>query len=145
MRQRLIPAVALLLMAWWIDVFFILMLPFHSMGQYFSSYIPFFLAFAVFSFFAFVLMMAEWFFGIWSRSGHWVRAGVLVGTYTAAILITMTLEIDLFGEGYVDYFGGDPEGSFGMLYIPSIAFYVLLALGVCATIALVRRLSERER
>ncbi len=64
----------------------------------------------------------------WNRSKYWKKYLAVNGIYALNVFIIVAITITLDSFGLVGYFDGDPEGSFGMLYFPSIFFYLLLGL-----------------
>ena len=71
--------------------------------------------------------------GYWRRPGFGERYFLLNGWYVlnVGLILAVTLSLDYFH--LVGYFNGDPEGSFGMLYLPSVLVY--LALGFILGVA----------
>jgi len=79
--------------------------------------------------------------------GYWGKFAALMGSYSSTIIAILIISLILSSHGMISYFGGDPEGSFGMLYIPSIVFYgvvgMVLIIGLTAMKGLKKRLSNR--
>jgi hypothetical protein len=119
------PGLYLILMAWWIAVFFIIALFSYPVKSYLSSYVPFFVAFVVILASGIALNIIETKFLFWRDMGHWGRFLILTGSYAFAILVILVITLTLDSYRLIGYFRGDPEGSFGMLYVPSVIFYFL--------------------
>ncbi len=130
------PGKYLLLMTCWIFVFFVICVFSCPVTRYLTSYIPFFVAFSLSLIFSLLLNLAEGVFAFWRRMGYWGKFAILMGFYSSNIIAILIISLILSSHGVISYFGGDPEGSFGMLYIPSIFFYgvvgTVLMLGLTA-------------
>ena len=61
--------------------------------------------------------------------------------YTANMTIILKITFYLRSELILDYFGGDPEGSIGMVFIPSIYGYYVLG-AIYALVATIDRNSK---
>ena len=135
-------------MIWWIFVFFAICLFSYPITRYLTSYIPFFVAFAVTPMFSLFLNLADSAFTFWRRIGYWGKFATLMGSYALTIIAIVIITLVLSSHGMIGYFGGDPEGSFGMLYIPSIVFYgvvgTVLMIGLTAMKGLGKRLSNKS-
>jgi hypothetical protein len=125
------PGLYLFLMGWWIIPFFVTELATHPVNKYFSSYVPFFIAFAVLGSSAYILGLLNGAFGFWARCSVWKRFGLLVGVYALSVILIVVLVIILDSYGLVKYFGGDAGGSFGLFFIPSIVIYIVLGMLIC--------------
>ncbi|MDP3182131.1 MAG: hypothetical protein Q8M54_04855 [Desulfobaccales bacterium] len=108
--------------------FFIIALSSFSLFSHIDSYYPFFIAFIITVILSYLMGLLEKRTGYWDRSGYWGKYIILNGLYilNIALILVMTLSLDYFR--LIKYFGGDAAGSFGMLYIPSVMFYLLLGL-----------------
>lgn len=122
------PVFYFILMSWWIILFFIFALLSYPVGKYFSSYLPFFISFAVIAVYAFFLSFLNSKFNFWERYGHWKRFFVLIGTYSITIISILIIVVTLDSNGLIQYFGGDAGGSFGLLFLPSIILYFILGV-----------------
>ena len=140
------PGKYLLLMTWWIFVFFAICLFSYPVAGYLTSYIPFWVAFALTLIFSLFLNLADGAFTFWRRVGYWGKFATLMGSYSSTIIAILIISLILSSHGTISYFGGDPAGSFGMLYIPSIVFYgvigMVLIIGLTGMRGLKRRLSK---
>jgi len=128
------PGLYLILMTWWIVVFFVIALFSYPVTSYLSSYLPFFIAFVVILASGIVLNIMETKFFFWRDMGHWGRFLMLTGSYAVAIIVILVITMILDSYRLVGYFRGDPEGSFGMLYVSSVIFYLLA--GVIVSVVL---------
>ncbi len=142
------PGKFLLLMTWWIFVFFIFCLFSYPVPHYLTSYIPFFVAFGFTLMFSLFLNVADGALDFWERMGYWGKFATLMGFYSSTILSILIVSVILSSHGMISYFGGDPEGSFGMLYLPSIVFYgavgMVLIIGLTAINGLKKRLPNKR-
>ena len=128
------PGRYLLIMTfWWIAPFLLLALSRFSPALYPLSYVPFLVAIAVTLLLSALCGWLENRHGYWRRSGFGKKYFLLNAWYAlnVALILALTLTLDNFH--LVGYFGGDPEGSFGMLYLPSVLIY--LALGFILVVA----------
>jgi len=136
------PGICLMLMGWWIVPFFILALASFPLHHHVSSYIPFFLAFAVLAASGAALNVLDGRVGFWERMRKWGRFLVIASSYTATIVVILIVTVVLDDFGLIAYFGGDATGSFGMLYIPSIIFYIIggaMLTAILAGLDMIRR------
>lgn len=128
------PGLYLFLMGWWIIPFFVIELASHPVNKYFSSYVPFFIAFVVLGASGYVLGLLNGSFGFWTRYNVWKRFGLLVGVYALSVILIVVLVIILDAYHLVAYFGGDAGGSFGLLFIPSIVVNIVLGMIICLAV-----------
>ncbi len=132
------PGLYIVFMGWWIIPFFIRELGSHPVTKYFSSYIPFFIAFLVMGTSGCILGLLNSRFNFWTRYGIWKRYLVLEGMYSLAAILTVTFIVILDFYGFVAYFGGDAGGSFGLLFFPSIFFYLVMGAALATFIHLLK-------
>ena len=113
---------------WWIAPFLILALSRFSPARWPLSYVPFLVAIAVTLLLSALCGWLEKRHGYWRRSGFAKRYFLLNGWYVlnVALILAVTLTLDHFH--LVGYFNRSPEGSFGMLYLPSVLLYLALGL-----------------
>jgi hypothetical protein len=113
---------------WWVMPFLIIALGRFPPGKHQASYYPFAVALAIPALLGVICNRLENRYGYWRRSGFWKRYFLLNGWYAlnVGLILGVTLTLDYFH--LVRYFGGDPEGSFGMLYLPSVLGYLVLGL-----------------
>ena len=138
------PGKYLLAMIWWILVFFFLRLYSYPFRDYLSSYLVFFIPLAFTVAVGFILNLFESKFRFWSTRSHWGRCFIITSAYTGAIGASLIITIVLDSRNLVAYFGGDPEGSFGVLYVPSIVFYWIAGAVVCGLVSLIQVLKTRR-
>jgi hypothetical protein len=123
------PGRYLLIMTfWWMAPFLLVALTGFSPARWPLSYVPFLVAVAVTLLLSALCNRLETRHGYWRRSGFAKRYFLLNGWYAlnVGLILAVTLSLDSFR--LVGYFGGDPEGSFGMLYLPSVLFYLIVGL-----------------
>jgi hypothetical protein len=136
------PGIYLFAMIWWIIVLFVVDLFRYSPIDYHSSYRLYYLAFLVTFICVLILNLLEARFSFWYRLRHWGRIGVLLGMYIVTMYMiffaVFALPYDFF-----DYFGGCSGGSFGMGFLPSAIFYILVG-AIVAGILTVRNIFVRK-
>jgi hypothetical protein len=123
------PGRYLLIMTfWWIAPFLLVALARFSPARWPLSYVPFLVAVAVTMLLSALCGRLENRRGSWRRAGFAKRYFLLNGWYAlnVGLILTVTLSLDYFH--LAGYFTGDPEGSFGMLYLPSVLVYLVLGL-----------------
>jgi|WetSurMetagenome_2_1015567.scaffolds.fasta_scaffold767032_1 hypothetical protein len=121
------PGRYLLIMTfWWIAPFLLVALSRFSPARWPRSYVPFLMAVTVTLLLSALCGWLENRQGSWRRSGFGKKYFLLIAWYAlnVALILALTLSLDHFH--LVGYFGGDPEGSFGMLYLPSVLVYLVL-------------------
>ncbi len=80
---------------------------------------------------------------LWRRSGYWGKYGLLCGAYAVQGILALAIVVTLDSLGAIGYYGGDAEGSIGMLIVPSILAYFLLGGIAGGVLALVKRTGKR--
>ena len=141
------PGKYLPLMTWWVFVFFAICLFSYPLTRYLTSYIPFFVAFALILLFSLFLNLAEGAFAFWRRMGLLGKFATLLGFYSSTVIAILITCLILSSDGIISYFDGDRVGDFGWLYIPSIFFYgtagMVLIFVLVAIEERKKRLSQR--
>jgi hypothetical protein len=123
------PGRYLLIMTfWWMAPFLLVALANFSPEHWPLSYTPFLVAVAVTLLLSALCNQLEKRHRYWRRSGFAKRYFLLNGWYLLNVALILALTLSLDSVHLVGFFGGDPEGSFGMLYIPSVLFYLVLGL-----------------
>jgi hypothetical protein len=117
-------------MASWVVPFFIIGLIRYSLFDYFTSFIPFFVTFVIYGITGLLLNSWNQSTGFWSNYGVWKRYFLLVGMYSLAAILTVISIMALDSIGLARYFGGDAGGSFGLLFFPSMIFYIVIGVPV---------------
>jgi len=109
---------------WWVMIFLIMALCRFPPGRHPASYYPFVVALAIPALLSVICNRLENRYGYWGRSGFWKKYFLLNGWYAlnVGLILAVSLTLDYFH--LIRYFGGDPEGSFGMLYLPSVMMYL---------------------
>jgi hypothetical protein len=121
------PGRYLLIMTfWWIAPFLLLSLARFSPANWPLSYVPFLVAIAVTLLLSTLCGWLENRHGYWRRSGFGKKYFLLIAWYALNVVLILALTITLDNFHLVGYFGGDPEGSFGMLYLTSVLIYLVL-------------------
>jgi len=139
------PGVCLALMSWWIIPFLAAAVLTHPLSEYPRSYLPFLIAFGGMVLFAVALNVINLRLRVWERVGHWGRFLILSGSYALSVVATLAATLVLDSYGALDYFGGDAEGSFGMLFIPSVLGYFVLGGIACAVLSAHRTLRKKGK
>lgn len=139
------PGLCLALMSWWIIPFFASAVLTHPISEYPRSYLPFLIAFGGIVSFAVALNVINLKRQVWRRTGHWGKFLLLSGWYALSVagILAVTLVLDSYGA--LEYFDGDAEGSFGMLFIPSALGYVVVGGIVCAVLSAHRTLRKKGK
>jgi hypothetical protein len=123
------PGRYLLIMTfWWMAPFLVVALANFSPEHWPRSYVPFLVAVAVTLLLSALCNRLEKRHGSWQRSGCWTRYFLLNAWYALNMVLILTITLSLDSFRLVGYFGGDPEGSFGMLCLPSVLFYLVVGL-----------------
>jgi len=133
------PGRYLLIMTfWWMAPFLLVALARFSPVHWPLSYVPFLVALVVTGFLSALCNRLETRFGAWRRSGFWTRYFLLNAWYAFNMVLILAITLTLDSFRLVGYFGGDPESSFGMLYLPSALLYLVEGL----ILGLVRQVRE---
>lgn len=129
------PGKYLLLMMWWVFLGFAFILIPEPIYSNLTSYNLFFVAFALTILIGFLLNIADSRLDYWNRTKHWGKYAILAGSYTLNAAANITILINLPSE-LITYFHMDAGGSIGLLYLPTVIFYVLagLVISICLTI-----------
>jgi len=130
------PGTFVVLMAAWVVPFFIIGLIRYSIFDYFTSFIPFFVAFIIYGLIGFLLNRWNQSTEFWPNFGVWKRYFLLIGMYSLAAILTVILIMVLDSIGLARYFGGDAGGSFGLLFFPSIIFFTIIGVPVAMLVKL---------
>jgi hypothetical protein len=120
---------------WWVMIFLIIALGHFSPGRYPASYLPFVVALVIPVLLSLLSNRLEQRYAYWHNAGFWKKYFLLNGGYALNVGLIMAVTLGLDYLHLLGYFGGDPEGSFGMLYLPSVVGYLVLGL----IFALIRR------
>ena len=113
---------------WWMAPFLVVALANFSPGHWPRSYVPFMVAIAVTLLLSALCNWLERRQGSWRRSGFWTRYFLLNGWYALNMVLILGVTLTLDSFRLMRYIGGDAEGSFGMLYLPSVLLYLVLGL-----------------
>jgi len=109
---------------WWVMPFLLAALCRFPPGRQAASYYAFVPALAIPALLSVICNRLENRYGYWGRSGFWKKYLWLNAWYAlnVGLILAVTLTLDHFS--LIQYFGGDPEGSFGMLHLPSVMMYL---------------------
>jgi hypothetical protein len=117
------PGARLMLMFCWIIPFFVIAFVSYQLKGCFSSYLHFSVAIGVPLIVAAALNAVYAKYPFWKDMENWGRFSWLTGSYAVVILLLAIITVTLASYGLIGYFRGDAEGSFGMLYLPSLEQY----------------------
>ncbi len=137
------PGIYLLIMIWWIFVSFIGTIVRHSIFDYLSSFIPYFLAFFIFGLSAILLGVYEIKNYFWDKCGYWKKYFIIIGLYAAATIICVSVTVILDDYRLVQYFEGDAAGSFGMGYFGFLSLYLIVGVVIGVVSSLYNRKSNK--
>jgi hypothetical protein len=131
---RLKPGHWLMVMTyWWVLIFFFIRLAHYPLLEHLSSYLLYFVVFAVTLIFAQLANLVEERSSTWERAGYWKRYVLVCCLYGMNMAVILTVTVTLHARGLMGTFGGDPEGSVGVLFVWTIPLYVVIAgvFGIC--------------
>lgn len=118
----------LLMTWWWILPFLLINLSEFPLWENLSSYYTYFIPFIVTGIFGILCGLVEAQTGWWDRAGFWKKYLILNGLYILNIFLIISATIALHDRRVLRYFGGDPEGSFALLYPYSVILYLLAGI-----------------
>ena len=116
----------IVLTSWWVFPFFVMRLFRYPLYDYLSSYYLYFMVFGTTIVFGFSINIFENRYGIWTRFGYWKKYLYISTLYTITITAILVIALAMGSKGLLDYFGGDAEVSFAILFIPSIVLHIVL-------------------
>jgi hypothetical protein len=122
----------LLMTYWWILPFLAICLFQYPLGDNLPSYYPFSIPLLSGGILSLLCGLVEAKTGWWSRAGFWKKYLILNGAYILNTILIIYVHVTLDSFRIFGYFGGDPEGGFGMLYPYPVMLYLLggMILGV---------------
>ena len=126
--------VLLFITLWWVIPFFVRDLLAYSFIPYFTSHLLYLVTIAISIVCAITLGFIDGKKDLWNRYEFWGKYLIVIGAYAAQIILIFFVIIFLGSNRLLKYYGGDPEGSVGMLFFPSIVFYLVIG-GVLGIIA----------
>jgi hypothetical protein len=85
-----------------------------------------------------IFQIVTFLLNLWSNRKLWQKYLILGFAYTANIAAILTVYFSTDTWVQYEYFGGDPEGSFGMLFIPSVILYAIIGGILIASISVYR-------
>jgi hypothetical protein len=132
----------IVLTLWWLLPFFISDIFRYSIEAYLSSYYPYFIVFGTTLFFSFLANLLDTFFKFYREAGYWRKYFLVCGIYAVHMIAALIISILLEPVLHIDYFGGCPAGSFGMLFIPSIGANFILGALLCLVLTVYSTLKE---
>lgn len=110
---------------WWVFPVFVLALITHPIHLHLRSHLLYVTVFFLSALSAVILSMIDGRWDLWQRAGYWVRYALLCGAYLLQTVIVITVLLTLDSFRLLAHFGGDAEGSIGMLLIPSAIIYLM--------------------
>ena len=113
---------------WWVVPIFILHLINYSPDEYIKSYILFFIVFASTFFTSSIFYFLEKKYHSWENLGYWNKYLIINGAYCVNILLILIIYVIFSSYMLIEYFGSCPAGSFGMLLVPSVLFYLFVGI-----------------
>ena len=126
--------ILLIMTLWWI-------IPFAArdfwecpLRQYFSSHLIYLLTATASILFAAALGVLDRILNLWQKLRFWGKYLIIMATYAVQMILLVMYLMSLDSQGTLKYYGGDACGSIGIMYLPSIAFYILI--GACVGIIL---------
>jgi hypothetical protein len=131
--KKLLPSIYVisLFMAWVFPGFLIDYLRHPSFGKYYTSFIAYYIAFASAFLVGFVLFVLNNSILQWEKYKILIKYLIVITAYTAVCVVFLFSYGCIDKMFHLDYFGGDPEGSWFMLTCPSVVFYAFLGLLFC--------------
>jgi hypothetical protein len=141
--MKIKPAIYMMLMTlWWAVPAFLIQLQHYQFNKYPSSYIIYYVIFGVTLVFGALLIIDK-------KAQKWEELSIrqkffwLCSRYGINIGLMLLLVGVLSHFHLIDYFESDPEGSIGMLFVPSALAYFLPGLLVCFLIDWGKWIRER--
>ncbi len=138
------PGACLILLWWWIAPFLVVDLFRHSEFRHILGFWPYVATVIVVGLCAAALQAAERRALFWSHTGRWGRFAILICCYGTSVIAVLTVILILYNYGAPIHFNGDPEGSFGMLLIPSIVGYATIGVVVNTGLSIRTALKRRK-
>jgi hypothetical protein len=131
--KKLLPSIYVIsiLMSWVLPGFVISYYRYPSFTRYFASFIPFFISFASALIVGLILLLLNIFIFRWEDYDIGKKYFIIIGAYFSIYPVFMGLLFFLQSRVTIGYFGSDPEGSWFMLYCPSMIVYPFIIALVC--------------
>ncbi len=121
------PSIYLLVMTlWWSIPFFIMSLLHYPLVPYLSSYLLYFSIFGATITLIIFINVQKFPAVYWESSSRTRKYFFMCILYSINMIAILVIALSLSHFRLLEYFGGDPEGSIGMLFIPTIVGYFLL-------------------
>ena len=137
---RCVPGMVVACMSlWWVLPFFLRDVREFDVGTDLPSFMSYFIAFGGVFLLIPTVWVVEWRWGLWAKRRFGGRALYAALLYAILVCGVLLVHIHLDACGLIEYFGGDAGGSFGLLYVPSAVFYLVLAGAGFAVSPLMRR------
>ncbi|OPX97443.1 MAG: hypothetical protein A4E60_03263 [Syntrophorhabdus sp. PtaB.Bin047] len=133
-------ALLLCMTLWWVFPAFVLALITHPIQLHPRSHLLYVAVLFLSAVSAIVLSIIDRRWNLWHRAGYWVRYALLCGAYLLETVIVIAVLLALDSLRLLAYFGGDAEGSIGMLLIPSAIIYLMAGAAAGA----IRELTKRS-
>lgn len=140
------PGVLLALMTlWWVLPLFAINLAAHAFPTSLRSHLLYLPVILICAAFSAAMGACRPVNDIWHAAGPWKRYFMLCTAYALQMAVTLIVVLTLDAYGLIGYYGGDPEGSIGMLFIPSVLLYFFTGMVAGSAIAVGRRMKSRKR
>ncbi len=139
------PGKYLVLMMFWIWPFLILALCRYPVSEYFLSYVSFIVPLISILAVGLLVNLAACRGHFWLKGRLWRKYLILVGSYTAAMFISVFVLVVLHDQGVVESFGADPEGNIAMVFIPTAILYWIVGACLSAVLSVAQALRKRRK
>jgi len=113
---------------WWVLPFLVINLLRFPLEGHLASYGPLVIALGFPALLGLISNRLEKRYGCWRRAAFWKKYFLVNGLYALNVGLILAVVLALDYYRLVGFFGGDPEGSFGMLFLPSVIGYLCLGL-----------------
>lgn len=77
-------------------------------------------------------------FGLWARWNDWGRWLLVMGAYAVQMALLVAALVFMDARRWLAYYGGDAGGSVGLVYLPSVVFYLAAGTSLVAILQVVR-------
>jgi len=130
---------------WWVVPLFVVNIMTHPSLLHMQSHMVYIVIIFLSASAAFTLIAISAATNIWAYATNWGRYHILCTVYTIQMIFTLLIVLALNACRMIGYYGGDPEGSVGMLFIPSTLLYFVLGVFVRWGCKVDEWIRERQR